>query len=144
MRNFPYFNTRALCVFLTTFSGILMLANASADSIQVFTDSTHRLTNTGNTPVIWLDAASQLEKQLSAGLPANPTNAQALAQQRLQQDGKGMQQKLATAYQGITDAWQLGVAKLPAVVVDNRYVVYGESDVALALAKIEHYQKAHP
>lgn len=33
-------------------------------------------------------------------------------------------------------AWSLGITKIPAVVVDRRYVVYGESDMAKALVLI--------
>ena len=44
----------------------------------------------------------------------------------------------------MTDAWSLGVTKIPAVVVDRRYVVYGETDVSRALARIEEYRRAQP
>ncbi|MGH8391347.1 MAG: DUF1525 domain-containing protein, partial [Pseudomonas sp.] len=36
-----------------------------------------------------------------------------------------------------TDAWSVGVEKIPAVVIDRRYVVYGEADVAKAIAQID-------
>ena len=35
-------------------------------------------------------------------------------------------------------------AKLPAVVVDRRYVVYGEADVSRAVARIETYRRLQP
>ncbi|NQB78478.1 DUF1525 domain-containing protein, partial [Pseudomonas aeruginosa] len=35
-------------------------------------------------------------------------------------------------------------AKIPAVVVDRRYVVYGEPDVSRAVARINAYQSAQP
>jgi len=38
----------------------------------------------------------------------------------------------------------LGLAKVPAVVVDRRYVVYGETDVARAVARIESHRRAQP
>ena len=44
----------------------------------------------------------------------------------------------------MTVAWSLGIAKIPAVVVDRRYVVYGEANVARALARIEEYRRAQP
>ena len=50
--------------------------------------------------------------------------------------GKRLQSDLAKAQQDITDAWSLGIEKIPAVVVDRRYVVYGEPDVAKALELI--------
>jgi integrating conjugative element protein (TIGR03757 family) len=42
----------------------------------------------------------------------------------------------------VLDAFSLGVTKVPAVVVDRRYVVYGEHDVAAALALIAAYRSS--
>ncbi|MCL6641681.1 MAG: TIGR03757 family integrating conjugative element protein [Candidatus Rokubacteria bacterium] len=52
--------------------------------------------------------------------------------------------RIGSAYQGVADAWGLGLAKVPAVVVDRRYVVYGEPDVARAVARIESHRRAQP
>ena len=38
----------------------------------------------------------------------------------------------------------LGIAKIPAVVVDRRYVVYGEPDVSRAVARINAYRSTQP
>ncbi|MGD9729791.1 MAG: DUF1525 domain-containing protein, partial [Nitrospiraceae bacterium] len=35
------------------------------------------------------------------------------------------------------------ITKVPAIMVDRRYVIYGESDMARALARIEAYRSAH-
>ena len=48
------------------------------------------------------------------------------------------------AYQGMTDAWSLGITSIPAVIVDQRYVVYGESDLGQALVRIERYREGQP
>lgn len=53
-------------------------------------------------------------------------------------------EQLSTAYQGVTDAWRVGVTTIPAVVVDRRYVVYGDADAAHAVARIQVYREAHP
>jgi integrating conjugative element protein (TIGR03757 family) len=45
---------------------------------------------------------------------------------------------------GVADAWSLGITTIPAVVVDQRYVVYGEPDVARAVARIEQHRRAQP
>ncbi|NQD96830.1 DUF1525 domain-containing protein, partial [Pseudomonas sp. CrR25] len=42
------------------------------------------------------------------------------------------------------DAWSLGVTTIPAVIVDHRYVVYGEPDVAKAAALIEAHRRTQP
>ncbi|ECM6389562.1 DUF1525 domain-containing protein [Salmonella enterica subsp. enterica serovar Typhi] len=37
-------------------------------------------------------------------------------------------------YRGMIEAWQLGLLKYPAVVFDNRDVVYGTVDISRAVA----------
>ena len=65
-------------------------------------------------------------------------------QQRLRDGGQALQRRIGNAYQSVADAWGLGIAKVPSVVVDRRYVVYGEPDVARALARIEAHRKTQP
>lgn len=65
-------------------------------------------------------------------------------QQRLRDGSQALQRRIGSAYQGVADAWGLGLAKVPAVVVDRRYVVYGEPDVARAVARIESHRRAQP
>jgi integrating conjugative element protein (TIGR03757 family) len=65
-------------------------------------------------------------------------------QQRLRDGGDALQRELATAYQGVADAWSLGVTTLPAVVLDQRYVMYGEPDAAKAVARIEAHRRVQP
>ena len=48
------------------------------------------------------------------------------------------------ALQGSLAAYQIGVIKIPAVIQDNRYVVYGESDVLAALALIKQRGQDEP
>lgn len=65
-------------------------------------------------------------------------------QQRLKDGGNALQARLGMAYQGVVDAWSLGVTTIPAVIVDRLYVVYGEPDVAKAVALIEAHRRAQP
>lgn len=137
MLNFPTFvpwrATAVLC-------GAIAAGAAHAET-WVVTDSAHPV----NLPVgasvrlIQLDEQLRLEEQISRSLPADPELAAAAARGILNgPDGVRLQQDLAKAQQGATDAWSVGVAKLPAVVVDRQYVVYGQPDVASALRAIEH------
>jgi integrating conjugative element protein (TIGR03757 family) len=52
--------------------------------------------------------------------------------------------RLQSAYQDIVDAQSLNVAKVPAVIVDRRYVVYGDPDVSRAVARIDAYRRSRP
>lgn len=96
----------------------------------------------GEERVVKLDEPIRIEAELSAGLPNHPERAAALAQQRL--NNGELQRRLVQAYQVVADAWGLGIAKVPAVVVDRRYVVYGEPDVARAVARIEAHRRSQP
>ncbi|RMT61578.1 hypothetical protein ALP43_200240 [Pseudomonas azotoformans] len=104
----------------------------------VITDQGHPVSVPSDTRIILLDEQQRLEENLSHELPADPRQAEAAIQRYLVSPaGKQLQNELAQAQQGVTDAWSLRVEKVPAVVVDRRYVVYGEPDVAKAVASIE-------
>ena len=98
----------------------------------------------GGERLIELDEARRIEAELSAELPAAPEQAAATVKRRLSQGGADLQRRIASAYQGVTDAWSLGITSIPAVVVDQRYVVYGEPDVARAVARIEQRRRTQP
>ncbi|HBY1214584.1 MULTISPECIES: TIGR03757 family integrating conjugative element protein [Enterobacteriaceae] len=136
---FPSAVASALCVAL----GLASQA-ASAAEVTVFTDRSATLTSADNANVVRLDAAQEIEASLAADLPTDPQRAQTIVQERLKQGGTRLQRDLASAYQGVVDAWSLSVSTVPAVVIDGRYVIYGEPDVARAVARIEEYRRAQP
>lgn len=126
-------------------AGALASTFAQAAEVKVFTLQAIPLIGVSpEVAVVHLDAASQIESRIGAQLPADPAHAQAIARERLDRGGEALQRELAAAYQGVADAWSLGITTLPAVVVDRRYVVYGEPDVAKASARIAAYRKAPP
>ncbi|EHD1638519.1 TIGR03757 family integrating conjugative element protein [Salmonella enterica] len=134
-----------LSFFISAAFLTLIVWPAAATDIHIFTDHAHPVHSVPRgVTVVALDAGERLENELSTDLPTDPNQAAHLVQQRLEQGGKALQHQLATAYQGVTEAWELGVTKIPAVVVDRNYVVYGEPDVARALNSITHYRKEHP
>ncbi|MGY2143815.1 TIGR03757 family integrating conjugative element protein [Pseudomonas sp. GXZC] len=117
---------------------LLLLPTASHAETWVITNQAHPVAAPSGTRIILLDDQQRLEEQLSRVLPADPRQAEAKIQQYLASPtGQLLQRDLAQAQQGVTDAWSLGIEKLPAVVVDRRYVVYGEPDVAKAVTLID-------
>jgi integrating conjugative element protein (TIGR03757 family) len=117
------------------------VAAARAEAWAV-TDSAHPLSLPPGVRLIQLDAGERLEVQLSAGLSTDPAQAALALRSRLQGPaGVQLGQELATAQQGLVEAWSVGVQKVPAVVVDRRYVVYGETDVNQALTRIDAYRQ---
>ena len=127
----------ALCLAITLTA---VSSSAFAADVLVVTDSRHPVKPMGGERIIELDQPARIEAELSAGLPADPNHAAALANQRLSTGHSDLQRRIVQAYQGMADAWGLGVAKIPAVVVDRRYVVYGEPDVARAITRIHAHQ----
>lgn len=117
--------------------------SARAD-VLVVTDSHHPVEPTANATVVELDAPTRIEDELAQHLPGDPDQAATLVRQRLHDGGPALQQRLEQAYRGVAMAFELGVARIPAVVIDQRYVVYGEPDVARAVTRIERFRSTRP
>nr|WP_084360474.1 TIGR03757 family integrating conjugative element protein [Hydrogenophaga palleronii] len=118
---------------------------ANAQEVWVVTNSGNPVTGKATVSrLIKLDMPQRFEAELAAQLSSDPQRAAALVQQRLQQGGQPLQKRMRDAYQGVADAWSLGITTLPAVVVDQRYVVYGESDLDKALARVAQHRKDKP
>ena len=141
-----YLRLRAVSTALALWvvvSSVFSTAAAAAE-VLVITNSGHPVQVAAGTRVIELDLPARIEAELAAGLPTDPTQAAAIVQQRLREGGQDLQRRIGRAYQDVTQAWGLGITKVPAVVVDRRYVVYGEPDVAHAAARIETYRRTQP
>jgi integrating conjugative element protein (TIGR03757 family) len=143
MRRFPSL-LPSKRIWLTA-SGLAALLATSALYAEtwVVTDQAHPVSGTADR-LILLDAPSRIEAELASGLPADPARAERIARDRLSQGGADLQRRIASAYQGVTDAWSLGITSIPAIVVDQRYVVYGEPDLARAVARIEQHRRNQP
>ena len=139
----PGWRTLGLAVALPASLAVFSPVTFAAD-VVVVTDGHHPVKTMGGERLIELDEAPRIEAELSANLPTDPDQATALVKRRLTQGGTDLQRRIATAYQGVTDAWSLGITAVPAVVVDQRYVVYGEPDVARAVARIEQHRRPQP
>lgn len=131
-------------IFATGIAFILASAITSASDVLVVTNRQHPVKAPPAVRVIQLDEPERLESQLAAHLPADPQQAVAIARQRLHIGGTSLHKRLALAYQGVVESWSLGISKIPAVVVDRRYVVYGETDVDRAVSLIERYRSTQP
>lgn len=81
-----------------------------------------------------LDKPAGLQGEISKKLPTNLDDAAAfMSQYANSEEGKKQIQAIVDGYQGVGRAYGLGVNKLPATVIDERYVVYGTTDVNQAL-----------
>ena len=80
-----------------------------------------------------LDAIKGLEYTLSQGLSADPDKAKRLVLERLQQLNKGTRSQLEHSATALAKAVQYGVEKYPAMVFDGELVVYGLTDLSVAV-----------
>lgn len=118
--------------------GVLASVSHVQAETWAITDAAHPLNVPAGVRLIRLDDQQRLEAQLSRTLPSDPQQASMAAQQMLKSpEGTRLLAELANAQQGAADAWSVGVTKVPAVVVDRQYVIYGESDVAAAIKAID-------
>lgn len=86
--------------------------------------------------VIYLDQVKMLEKSISQRLPKDPDKAQQVAK-RLIHDSE-FTSAMGAAYQGQLKAWRYGIKHLPAAVInDGQGLIYGSSDVAELLSRVE-------
>jgi integrating conjugative element protein, PFL_4709 family len=142
--NLPATSRRPLAARLAAGLCAALLGPIAAADVLVFTDSRHPVQAPAGVWIIELDQATRIEVELAAHLPADPQQAAALVRQRLHDGGEALQRRIGHAYQGVADAWGLGIAKIPAVVVDRRYVAYGEPDVSRAVARVNAYRSTQP
>ncbi|OCG77731.1 integrating conjugative element protein [Gilliamella sp. Nev6-6] len=129
---------------LLIISLLLCSLNAYA-SVTIVTDSVHPLHNIpDNAKIIMLDDSIKLHASLSDNLPNDPVQAEQLVKERLTTLGSSYQKNMKQTLQDALAAYQLGVIKIPAVIQDNRYVVYGKSDVSIALQLIKQRGQDEP
>ncbi|MCQ0899189.1 TIGR03757 family integrating conjugative element protein [Klebsiella pneumoniae] len=119
-------------------TALFLTAGAHAGTV-IYTDSAHPVTgNPGpDVTVIMLDAPDRLQADLFGPLPADPAQAEQQARAVISSPAfKQRQQDLAGTYAGLTHAWSLGLEKYPAVVFDDKWVVYGTTDVGVATQQL--------
>ncbi|MFI3048671.1 TIGR03757 family integrating conjugative element protein [Pseudomonas coronafaciens] len=141
-RTYCFRSKRSLLGFLS----LVMAAQITLTRAEtwVITDRNHPVQAPTHVRLILLDEQERLETKLSEGLPANQQQAITIMQQRLKNaDAQRLQRDLALAQQNLVDAWSIGVTKVPAVVVDRTFVVYGEPNVLAAEQRIAQWRAAH-
>ena len=114
---------------------------AVAAEVVAFTLSSMPLRAGVGATVHVLDARDGHAEAFGADLPGDPERALAEVERRMATaEGRAALERIATAAAGNALAGRLGIEKLPAVVVDGRYVVYGVRDVARAVERVEAWR----
>lgn len=107
-------------------------AEATGSRVEVFTVDAMPVVNARDASVHHVDAILRLEQQLSANLPSDPTRAQAIVAQRISKLGPGLEHAARRSAITLARCAQLGIQRVPAIVFDGRWVVYGVTDVDVA------------
>ncbi|WP_409160595.1 TIGR03757 family integrating conjugative element protein [Pectobacterium sp. B2J-2] len=125
----------AICFALNAFAGV-----------AIYTDSAHPVSSvSSDIPITYLDAVAKAEQDLFGRLSADAAQAEKHAREIVGSPAFiQQQQRIQDAYQGVIRAWSLGVKKYPAIVFDDRWVVYGTTDVGLARQYLTNAQEAKP
>lgn len=88
-----------------------------------------------------LDHADNALRRLSFPHPGSEAAARDKAMLIIQSPrGQAAIARMRESAEATTVAWMHGIEKLPAVLVDERYVVYGVFDVAAAIDQIARYR----
>ncbi len=132
-----------LGLFLLTVGSFYGTVGRAAE-IWVITDESHPVVVRSGVRLIELDAPKRIQRELTKSLPADGRLAAQILRERLGDPASELNRRLSAAYQAVVDAWSLGITAIPAVVVDRKYVVYGDPNVEHACALIKAFREEHP
>jgi integrating conjugative element protein (TIGR03757 family) len=92
--------------------------------------------------VLNLDAVADFEQRLGSRLPANEKQALLLVGQRIAKIGQSeLNTELRHAYQALSVAMSYGVGSYPAIIIDQQVILYGVTDLTLAIEIYRLWEK---
>lgn len=118
----------ALLAVLSLLSPVVL-----AEQVEVFKLAAQSVHTVPGAKVYDVDALRAITERLSAGLPSSPGVATEMARARFAAMSVADKAALQLAARVVGQAAHYRIVKVPAIVIDRRAVVYGVSDVALAL-----------
>jgi len=111
---------------------------AGIETVEVFSNMAMSVTPTQSSrfqlSIYRLDAMQNVEAMVNKGLPQNEADAQRWIAQNEPRLRRQLQPMIASAVGGMSLARRYQIDRLPAVVINRRYVVFGYADVDQALA----------
>lgn len=126
---------------------LLFLTTCTSASTVIYTDHAHPAIGelSSDVTVTELDAPDRLLEEQFGQLSANSEQAEQQARAVIASpEFRHGQQALSNSYAGVAHAWSLGLEKYPAVVFNDKWVVYGTTDVAAARAKLDAWREKQP
>ena len=113
-------------------------------TITVITSNTKPVAAFGfnNIHYLNLDAVNLFEQELSRDLPSEENKARDIVNSRITTIGQEiLHQRLLEAYRAVFTAIEFDVDRYPAIIFDSKFVVYGVTDVGVALQKYYTWYK---
>lgn len=104
------------------------------ERVEVFLLGTQHMRGAGTATVYHVDGLERANAALSAGLPPDPAQAEAIARRRFEALTEADRRAIGISTQGLAAAMQYRLLKVPAIVFDGAAVVYGVEDVDQARA----------
>lgn len=104
--------------------------------VRVFTTSFIPVADRGHRAdaTYFLDDVERALASLAKGLPTELSAAETVTRRRLNTaEGRSTLQQLQAAFDGLVRAWSHDIEKLPAILINDQYVIYGIRDVDEAL-----------
>ena len=119
--------------------------------IEVYTSAQYPVVETDATgsgshlqgPVITvyeIDGIQSVERELSLNLPVEPQQSKQIALQRIQSLDEQTRSRMQASATALAKAMQYGIDRFPAIVFDGQAVVYGVTDLQVALAHHESWR----
>lgn len=124
--------TRRLVAFLACATTLPPVQ--AQERVEIFQLSTQLLRGMGTATVFHVDGMERINATLSAGLPSDPVQAEAVAKRRFEALTDTDRQAIRASAQGLIAAMQYRLTKVPAIVFDGAAVVYGVENVDQARA----------
>ena len=121
-------------------------AQAGQDTVWVFTaDQLPQIQHLDQADRLFvLDHADNALREMSFPHPGSQAAAREKAMLIIQSPrGQAAIARIRESAEATTVAWMHGIEKLPAILVDGQYVVYGVFDVAAAIDQVARYRDAH-
>lgn len=104
------------------------------ERVEIFLLGTQQMRDAGTATVYHVDGLERANAALSAGLPPDPVQAEAIARRRFEALTEVDRRAIGISTQGLAAAMQYRLIKVPAIVFDGAAVVYGVEDVDQARA----------
>lgn len=137
-----------LSLNLSLLSSVILAEPTSivaATSERLPFDGVDELTNNDiSLEVFNLDSVDSIERELSRGLPADEAQAKKLIQRRIADIGQEkLNQDIREAYLPLSTMVSYGLDRYPVIVFDQEYVIYGVTNLPIALGHYREWQREY-